>query len=345
MHLHPRSLFAPCAAIAALAVISSSCSTTIYAATVGNTVISQSTLVNQVREYEASPAMSGSLAIAPSASSIPTQATASLLKNDIFVALQQRYLSQHGLFVTAIEKDITREEVKSQEPAGTTSKQLNPSFLTYLVESEATSVAVEASLLHVNLTAGGLRVYYTKNSTAFSTACILDALFSTESAAQAALAAIATGTSFSQATQSAQGGSGGAAQCTSVGGLPAPVRDAILSTAPGHVGPLQTVSATNASGGTMTAYLVFEVVSIKSTPFSPSLEGTIAEAMLSAAGIANVQGKLVSLTKREALSTRIVVNPADGTLHVGTGQQLGFTVTPPPSPPAKTLPTTTAQTP
>ncbi len=340
----------PISALAGAALALASCSTAVAGVTVGSTTVSQSELISQAKAYEASPAISGPSSTSSKSGTVPTQVTANLAKSDIAEALVSRILAHRGVRVTALERKLVNDQLLAQmsggSGGGSGTKGITPAFRRFLLDQETGTLALEASLGKVDLTAGGIRSYYNAHAGSFETVCLEDALYSTSAGAESARSAIAGGTSFTKATSAAQSTSGANPDCAPIAPLPPALRQAILTTPVGQVGPVEPVSAPAQQGGapSPTGYAVFEVVSVKPVPYSDAEMPLVASQMLQGTAAVSLQSEVEALVKAEALTTRISVNPVDGKLIVGNAQLLGFDVTVPVSPPASQLPSTTSST-
>lgn len=336
----PAVVAALVGALGFVVTFASACSTTPWAATVGSTTISQSSLIAEVRGYEASPLVNSGLSKPPSQNSttVPTQVAAGLLKNDIAVVLEKEILSSKGERVTPEEIQLARRQIESQIPGGQAGHYLTSNFENYLVQAEATSLALESAVGGIDLSRRGLIAYFDAHRSLFEKICFQAAVYSQQSDAQAARDAIARGTPFSQATSGAQGGTGPTPSCGSPASAPPVVQQALLSTPPGQVGPVTPVQSSSPGRQSSTGYAVFVVTSVEPVAFDSALEPTIAASELQSSAQGSLQARLFQAVRSEALATKIAVNPADGTFVVDRSQPLGFTVNAPGGLPASELP-------
>ncbi|HUY86687.1 MAG TPA: peptidyl-prolyl cis-trans isomerase [Acidimicrobiales bacterium] len=345
-----RKILLPALLLAVLP-LASACSSTTYAVSVNGIQVSQSEMITQVREFQASPALSGITSkpkAAKAASILPTKVTAGLASSQIANILINVILKRRHLHITAFERSLAKSQISLTLASSGRSSALSgidPGFEKILVEQSAASIALEASLGNITITESSVQRYYQANSDQFTNACIEDALFSTQADALGAAAAIQGGATFQSATTNALQSSGGTStpDCGLLAPLPSQLRQELLSTPVGEVSqPVQVAGTASAQSPAASGWAIFEVLS-KSPPvqFTNAAAPSVVSAMLQAATSSSPSNMLNSAIKSAGLAADISVNPADGVLSMGSKYTYGFNVSAPGSPPAKSTPSIT----
>ncbi len=342
---------------AALALLSTACTATPYAAIINGKVIPQSELMSELNYYKSVPTSS---AAGSSSANVNGQGYSTFnmgsaegaLTGEIEAVLVKQLMVKYHAVTTPFEEQLG-EALFNQSQTNSQAYMAFPApYRKILAGRVANQFALQSAYTGVDLTPSGVQSYYDSHTKEFASICLQAISFDSQQDAQAALDQVNSGKlSFdklyqdeNQALAALQ--SGGSTSPTAVDGLSGIQQAtqagcAYYSQVASQLAPFFTTIAkgevSNKVVGSQQGPLILQISADSPSPAS-SVLGLIVQSIISP-----TLQKVDSLIALSARRANAFVNPRDGSYKAAAVAQLaatpiGFTVVPPASPSVKFLP-------
>jgi parvulin-like peptidyl-prolyl isomerase len=319
---------------AAVAIGTSACHLSPYAAIVNGQVISQQQLDSELQAIQHNRAyaqrlQSQGLPIqGQGQDSFDTRFADAVLNQDILFTLIQQAVSHRHVPITSSDLRSARADLISSYGGAAAFDAFPPSYRDQLVRDSAEVTALEASLGKVSVSSGSLHRYYRSHRSQFRTVCVSVVLVPTMVRAQQAERALRQGISFSKVSRNFSvdpylRANGGAIGCA----LPQQFSSRLgsrLGHALASLGRGQVTAPIHIQPG----WVVATVTSSKALPFAQA--GPAIRASLLQGSTSRVSAYLETLTRRAT----VTVDPRYGSFKA---KGAASSVQPPRLPPTKDL--------
>lgn len=318
-----------------LAVLTSACHTTPYAAVVNGTTISQSSLNNELTAIRSNKVFLQGLesqgkVTGAGDGTFDSRFVGQVLAGRISLVLSSEELARRHVSLTAEDLKLARADVVASfatqsGPSGdTVFNAFPPSYRQELVRDSANLTALEAAVAGLDVRLPALRRYYQSHRAAFTLSCVSHIEVATQAQALALRAQILAGASFASLARTSSidqstAAAGGALGCHPEGSFVPAFQSVVDSLAiaqvsqPVQIGPYWNLAL---------------VTRRQAEPFS-SVAPQVRHALLGSK-VGQASSFLASLENRAHIS----VSPRYGHF-AASGSQAG--VSPPPAPPASVL--------